>query len=59
MAFIHTETIKVTISKVVKGNPEDFVAEDHATPVEVCEQLEAIVGELVAGTGAVVEVSKE
>ncbi len=59
MAFIHTETITVTISKVVKGNQEDYQAEDHAMPSEVCEQLEAIVGELVAGTGAVVEVTKE
>lgn len=58
MAFMHTETITVTISKMVKGNKEDYVAADHATPSEVCEQLEAIVGELV-GSGAVVEVTKE
>lgn len=58
MAFIHTETITVTISKMVKGSRDDYVAEDHATPSEVCDQLEAIVGELV-GNGAVVEVTKE
>jgi hypothetical protein len=58
MAFIHTETITVTISKMVKGSKEDYVEHAHATPSEVCDQLEAIVGELV-GAGAVVEVTKE
>lgn len=59
MAFIHTDTLTIKISKLLKGNPEDHGdgAMDLA-PVEVCEQLEALLGELLGDQTIVVDVTK-
>ena len=59
MAFIHTDTLTIKISKLLKGNPGEH-GEDQLdlAPAEVCEQLEALLGELLGDQTIVVDVSK-
>ena len=58
MAFIHTDTLTIKISKLLKGNPEDHEVAPDLAPAEVCEQLEALLGELLGDAHIVVDVSK-
>lgn len=54
MARIYSETIEITVSRLVR---EDEETTGSLVPQEIVEQLEAVVSELV-GAGVVVEAAK-
>ena len=54
MAKIYTETIVITISKLIK---EKDTAEQYIATNELCEALQAVAEEL-AGSGVAVEVER-
>lgn len=58
MAFIHTDTLTINISKLLKGSADDYSDNIDLAPAEVCEQLEALLSEILGDQTIVVDVTK-